>query len=343
MDGPGAQERPHAVTATTGVLVALLILVVVVLAVMGDVSGSPSAGLQPTGVPPGTTPPAVPDQQPPIAPAPAAGGGQAPAPGPGSTPVCVSDQDEARLRVLVFNIKAGQLAGGMAPIARLVASSGADVALLQEVDRGTARTGRVDQPSVLGDQLQMAWGFGRNIGLAGGSYGTAILSRYPLKDLTNVALPNIAGQEQRGLLHATIVVDGIPVSLYNTHLEAGRVPGLRQAQVRRITAIVRADPRAVILGGDFNAGPTTPEIGTVRSVLTDTWAEVGSGPGDTVPAGAPRNRIDYAFHSSGTVVAVSSTVLQARLSDHRAVLSDYVLRSDATRTCVDLPPPLTTP
>lgn len=343
----------------TAVLVVVVVLVVVLLVVVSQGAGSPSADPPPTTPgysttiaprPPGPTRPGrTPTGQPPsgqtspsqTAPGtpPTAGTGGTPGPTPGSEPVCVTSQDKARLRVLVYNIKAGQVAGGIGPIARLIKATNADVALLQEVDQLAERTGRVDQPSVLGDQLQMAWGYGRNIGLGSGSYGTVILSRYALTGLSNTALPNQRGEEQRGLLHATIVVNNIPVSLYTTHLEAGPVSGLRQAQARQIAAVVEADDNAVIMGGDFNAGPSAPEIGQIRSALLDTWSEAGTGNGNTVPARNPVGRIDYTFHSPGTVTAVSSTVLPALLSDHRAMLSDYVVQGSATRTCVDLPLP----
>jgi endonuclease/exonuclease/phosphatase family metal-dependent hydrolase len=257
-------------------------------------------------------------------------------PTPGTSPVCVEEREDADLRVLVFNIKAGRV-GGLERVARVIEASRADVVLLQEVDQLAGRTGRVDQPSALGNRLRMAWGFGRNIRLAGGSYGTAIMSRYPLTDLTNIALPNVRGEEQRGLLHATITVDDVTISLYTTHLEAGRVSDLRQRQMRRIAEVVRADDNPVILGGDLNASSGSPELAIARSVLVDTWATVGTGNGNTVPARSPRGRIDYVFHSADKVTPVQSVVLPDVVSDHRAILSDYVVPGVETRTCVDLP------
>src|SRR3954462_9257509 len=56
------------------------------------------------------------------------------------------------LRILVYNIHAGKDAAGtpnLQAVAALVKSSGAQIALLQEVDRGTARSGHVDQVAAL--------------------------------------------------------------------------------------------------------------------------------------------------------------------------------------------------
>ncbi|HWJ20891.1 MAG TPA: hypothetical protein VNS52_00940, partial [Gemmatimonadaceae bacterium] len=54
------------------------------------------------------------------------------------------------LRVLVYNTHAGQDAAhapNLPRVAALVREVGADVVLLQEVDRGTRRSGGVDQPA----------------------------------------------------------------------------------------------------------------------------------------------------------------------------------------------------
>jgi endonuclease/exonuclease/phosphatase family metal-dependent hydrolase len=67
------------------------------------------------------------------------------------------------IRVLVYNVHAGKDAAGvdnLARVADLVRRSGADVVLLQEVDRLTRRSGGVDQPDVLARQTGFAVAFG---------------------------------------------------------------------------------------------------------------------------------------------------------------------------------------
>src|SRR5512134_1303930 len=59
---------------------------------------------------------------------------------------------ERSARVLVYNMHAGKDAAGvdnLTRIASLVDSVSADIVLLQEVDRNTTRSGRVDQPAML--------------------------------------------------------------------------------------------------------------------------------------------------------------------------------------------------
>ena len=89
-------------------------------------------------------------------------------------------QDGREVRVLVFNIHAGKDAKGqnnLAAVADLATSVAADVVLLQEVDRGTKRSGNVDQVRALATRSGYASAFGRSLDYDGGQYGIAVLSR----------------------------------------------------------------------------------------------------------------------------------------------------------------------
>jgi hypothetical protein len=85
------------------------------------------------------------------------------------------------VRVLVYNIHAGRDAAGtpnLNDVAALVRTLSADVVLLQEVDRGTKRSGGVDQLQVLMDRTDFGGVFGRaRSDYDGGLYGIAALAR----------------------------------------------------------------------------------------------------------------------------------------------------------------------
>ena len=86
-----------------------------------------------------------------------------------------------KIRVASFNIAAGKVSD-MTAIAKAIRAMNVDVVALQEVDKLTARSGRVDQAAELAKLTGMQAVFGRAIDFDGGEYGLAFLSRYPLHD-----------------------------------------------------------------------------------------------------------------------------------------------------------------
>jgi endonuclease/exonuclease/phosphatase family metal-dependent hydrolase len=230
------------------------------------------------------------------------------------------------LTVVSFNIKSGHGAGGsvqLGLLASTLASWKPDIVLLQEVDKNQVRTGRVDQAAYLGEQLDFHATFGANMAnRAGGQYGTALLSRYPIVSVENTLLPRLPGDEQRGLLHVVLDVDGTKLSAYVVHLQHTSVTA-RLSQISKIRDIVARDPLPKIVGGDFNTTPGSGVMGIARSFASDTWTAVGTGPGLTVPRESPRRRIDYLLQSG--LVTRDMQVLTPAVSDHRALWARLAL------------------
>lgn len=237
------------------------------------------------------------------------------------------------VKVLTYNIHHGAGIDGVLSLERIAAvieNSGAEVVGLQEVDKHYgARSNWVDQPAWLAQRLGMHVAYAANldlppvnVGEPRRQYGTAILSRYPIKTFRNTLLPKYAGQEQRGLAEATIWLRGKTLRFANTHLtNTNNAERLEQAN-RVKELLVPAQP--IVLVGDFNAAPSAPEITTLTARWRDTWAEVGVGPGYTVPVQGPSARIDYILHSS-KVRAVSARVISSQASDHLPVLAEVVM------------------
>lgn len=230
------------------------------------------------------------------------------------------------LTVVSFNIKSGHGADGSVQLdllASTLASWKPDIVLLQEVDKNQVRTGRVDQPAYLGEKLRFHATFGANTAnRAGGQYGTALLSRYPIRSIENTPLPRLPGDERRGLLHAVLDVDDTLVSAYVVHLQHTSVTA-RLSQISKIREIVAADPLPKIIGGDFNTTPGSAVMGIARTFASDAWTAVGAGPGLTVPRVAPRRRIDYLLQSG--LVPQDMQVLTPTVSDHRALRARLAL------------------
>jgi endonuclease/exonuclease/phosphatase family metal-dependent hydrolase len=241
---------------------------------------------------------------------------------------------ERELRVASFNIHHGVGLDGVLDLMRIAAvveQTGAEVVGLQEVDRHwSARSNFVDQATWLAERLDMHLAFGANLNLdppAPGAprrqFGTAILSAHRIRATTNTLLPRPLGGEQRGLLEVQIKVRGIPVRVFNTHLQHDSQVE-RLAQVERIRQILATASESVVLLGDLNATPDTPEIAGLTDLLVDAWLTAGVGDGFTFDAATPHARIDYVM-SSGNVVARTAAVLTTDAADHLPVVADLAL------------------
>ena len=161
------------------------------------------------------------------------------------------------LRVLSYNIHHGEGVDhklDLKRIARVIKSVSPDVVALQEVDRGTERTDRVDQPAELARLTNMKVLFERNIDHQGGQYGNAILSKLPITRHENVHLPLLDDGEQRGLLIAELKWQSQEILFLCTHLDFRADDRERLASAKRINNLI--DKRAskpAILAGDLNA------------------------------------------------------------------------------------------
>lgn len=238
------------------------------------------------------------------------------------------------IRVLVYNIHAGKDAKGidnLARVAEIVRSTKADIALLQEVDRGTTRSGRVDQPGVLAALTRFNVAFGKTLEYQGGDYGIAVLSRWPISADSLIRLPvappqNRSGSthEPRGALSALIQVPGGSVEVLNTHIDASREDFYRRQEMTKLlelaTRSIRELRRSTLVGGDLNAEPGSAVMEMVTgTVVRDPWPECGQGLGLSYPADRPVKRIDYLLLPADWR-CVSATVLDTDASDHRPVL-----------------------
>jgi endonuclease/exonuclease/phosphatase family metal-dependent hydrolase len=253
---------------------------------------------------------------------------------------------ERPLRVATFNIHHGAGVDGLVDlerIARVVEEGGSQVIGLQEVDRHFGeRSSFVDQALWLSERLDMHVVFGANLdldpltpGAPRRQYGTAILSRYRIREWRNTLLPRPEGGEQRGLLEARIRARGAWVRVFNTHLQHNS-QAERLAQIARIREIMAQSSDSVVLLGDLNATPETPEIAAITEDLADAWVEAGVGDGFTYDSVTPHARIDYVLTSSD-VVARTAVVVATDASDHLPVVVDLALPGSRTHPHGDRP------
>lgn len=242
------------------------------------------------------------------------------------------------LRVLSFNIHTGIGTDGALDLARTAAAireTGADVVALQEVDvHWDARSDFRDQARDLAGLLDMRVFFAPiydldplTPGAPRRKYGVAVLSRFPVLHTENHEITRLSTQDPNpvpapapGFAEAVVLVRGVPVHVYSTHLDYRADPAVREMQVADTLRIMSGDRGEQVLLGDFNAPHEAPELAPLWTVLTD--AAPG---GFTYPADVPTKRIDFVTVSDGIRVR-SATVPETLASDHRPVLAELSVR-----------------
>ena len=187
-----------------------------------------------------------------------------------------------------------------------------DVVLLQEVDCRRPQTRMRHQPAFLAKTLNMDFAYGAVKHYRPGSYGNAILSRYPIVNYMNHILP---GEDQRCCLEAEIEAPLSNVTVFNLHLglkAAERYRHLQDIILPRVTAA--SSP--VLLGGDFNARPESSEIGLVKNCLRDSFQANSGECIYTFPSDQPRARIDYIFLNNCWELSHCKIIPDTPASDH---------------------------
>lgn len=162
------------------------------------------------------------------------------------------------LRVVTFNAHGASGRDIAIALESSPATAGADVILLQEVERHPTTFG--SRPARAAALLGLSYAYAPGYGLArGGSHGVAILSRYPLRDVEVVELPRyrvVFNSARRVAVGATADVGGTPIRLYSVHLDNRVNPRQRQRQLEPVLRrAARASPHPVIIGGDVNTSP----------------------------------------------------------------------------------------
>jgi endonuclease/exonuclease/phosphatase family metal-dependent hydrolase len=185
------------------------------------------------------------------------------------------------IRVVSYNIHHGEGVDGeidLKRIANRILAVEPDLVALQELDQGTRRTKGVDQPAELAKLTGMQVVFGRNIDFQGGGYGTAVLTKLPVRSHEQVKLksfypPTAENPEQRGVQVLEIGEKDEPGFLFlNTHLDYRPAEEERLNSARTINELIaKYGDTPAIIAGDFNA---VPESETIQ-VFREEWCVAG--------------------------------------------------------------------
>jgi endonuclease/exonuclease/phosphatase family metal-dependent hydrolase len=246
-----------------------------------------------------------------------------------------------KLRVLSYNIH--KCIGGVdrrydpQRVAEVINHQHADVLLLQEVDHDVPRSNRDRQVDVLGDLVGMRYrSWFPNVDVrGGGSYGNAILSRYPIVETTNIDL-SIRFKKKRSVLHGVLRVRhedlDRTVHVYNMHLGLARFE--RKIQLLKFLAShpfqTLHHDTPVVVGGDLN-----DVYGGLGQLLQPAGFRGVDRRPLTFPAWGPMRALDAIF-VRGRVdfvkLARCESELARRASDHRPLIADVRLHPHAVST-----------
>lgn len=209
-------------------------------------------------------------------------------------------------------------------VAKVIKNENPDVVGLQEVDRNTKRSGNIDEAKVLAEKTGMFYQFFKAIDHDGGDYGVAILSKYPISNGAQVALPQVAKGEPRVLSYVTVKLKSHTFTFANTHLDATRPDSNRVVQMKTILTELSKKTGPIILVGDLNCEAKAEPI-----VLLDQQFKRSctANCAFTIPQDHPRKTIDYiALKNADWTVSNYSVVAELYASDHRPVVTTYQVK-----------------
>lgn len=226
------------------------------------------------------------------------------------------------LRVLCYNIHHGRGTDDkvdLPRLARVIRSVDPDLVALQEVDNTTKRTGGVDQTAELARLTDLHGVFGRQIDFQGGTYGQAVLSRFPITGSAIHVLPGEPDRETRIAFETRMNIFGKEHSFVSTHLHH-QSNDFRVKQSEKIREVFAGADRPVMVVGDLNAYPNSQPL----KVFRKDW---GSATADkaipTFPSQKPAHQIDYIlFKPKDRFLVQQVKVLEEPVaSDHRPIFA----------------------
>jgi endonuclease/exonuclease/phosphatase family metal-dependent hydrolase len=221
------------------------------------------------------------------------------------------------LTVMTYNIHQGYNTDGRIDpwqILQPIQEVSPDILVLQESDTNRVSSTNVDMVQWLSCQLDMYCYSGPST--RDQIYGVCILSRFPLSNMVTYFMPSI--EDQRVLVRADIQWAGNPVSIYAVHM--GLSEEDRTNQIAFILNILDENDNPVLLMGDTNSVPDSPQIKKITCGLKDSWVVAGNSPldpaGNTFDSLELYERIDYILISPQLKATSCHVIRGVYGSDH---------------------------
>lgn len=224
-----------------------------------------------------------------------------------SSPQAVSSSSP-EVKIITYNIQQGYSDAGLKNFTgqlEIIQEINADIIGLQESDTNRIANGNTDIVRYFADSLNMYSYFGPKT--VTGTFGIALLSRFPIENPRTFYM--YSEGEQTAAIQARITIGETTYNLYVTHLGNGG-PIIQQEQILEVID----GQENVILIGDFNFRPDTPQYKMTTTLLDDAWLTRWPA-GDPSQGIDPLDRIDHTFISPGIKVT-DSRYIPDPASDH---------------------------
>lgn len=206
----------------------------------------------------------------------------------------------------------------------------ADVVALQEVWSRDGASRETNQARFIADELEMDLYLGETRKHKGGSYGNALLTRFPVHDSRNYDV-SVRGREQRGCLRADIeVAPARLIHVFNVHLGTAFLERRYQARKLIDSAILNNEeltgPRIML--GDFNEWTRGLTTRLLASHLKSADIKQHLQRSKTYPGLLPFLHLDHVYFDNQLdlhclTLHKSRTALIA--SDHLPLVADFHL------------------
>ncbi len=230
-----------------------------------------------------------------------------------------------RLRVMSYNTHSCiGIDGTVSPqrVAQVIARYEPDIVALQELDFNRERTGFSDQAMTIADILDMKFHYHPAHLREDGSFGNAVLTRFPITKVRTILLPGYFDTEPRSGLQVIVDFGYGEMTVIATHLSF--YPSERHMQCRYLLeseGVGLIDP--CILCGDFNMTPRSESYRLMTGVFRDSYSQVITGRTNRSWMGL--SCLDYLFVTSRVrvhQVTVPRDEFTRRVSDHAPVIAE---------------------
>lgn len=233
------------------------------------------------------------------------------------------------LRLMTYNIQHGidyvhrltkkEVVINLDKIVEIIKSVNPDIVSLNEVYDAPVEF-LEKQAEYIATKLGYYFVFGKAINIKGGEYGNALLSRYPLCDVSIIPIPDALTHnepvfyESRSIIKTYINKEKKKYHIFVSHF------GLAKEEQDNGTALIKElvnNLDNVIFMGDLNLTPNDKNYYEITKVLKNTVDENIK----TFPSINPISRIDYIFISKDINV-IKGEVLKNVFSDHLPITVD---------------------